>query len=653
MTRVGRAFIRKELREILRDRKVIFLSIMMPVLLYPLIFTLTSRLEESEEEKARDRILPVVLTGDAPQILAKIRQSQGLRIHFLADGVDVEARVRAGAVEAWLDVPAGFAPVGADSARVPEITITYHAPRQESLDARDRLRELLEELRSEICYDRYRKAGGAGRLDRFVSVTDVDVATEEEAGGATVGRLVPFLLVMTLFVGGAALSTDIVAGEKERGTLETLYLTPVARREIARAKFVVVTGATLVSGGLNLASMLVCYRLGWISAAPGEGASAISSGGAAIAFLLVIPLAALIGGLLLGISAFARTLKEAQYYLTPVMVVAFLPGLLATSQEIRLDNFTALIPIANVALAVRDGLLGTVPLRLLVLVSLASIGWGLLVMRWTASVLSREDTILGFDPEPLFGVTAGGRRRAAILALAATVLVYFYVAQVLQTWNLILGLALSLWVLLPLLGVASLRFAWAGGSLRDVISWRPGSPVAWLGAILLGAGTVVPMFHGVARVQGMFIPMPEDFGAELEGGFESLGPFALLLLLAVSPGICEELVFRGAFLGLLRRTGTTRSALLVSSAIFALIHLSVFRFIPTFLLGVAMGALTLRTRSIVPAMLYHMTYNGLAVLGAERIDQLPNGLLAWAVSLVLLLVGYLLVTRSRTSSHTF
>jgi sodium transport system permease protein len=633
------------LREILRDRKVIMLSIVMPVLLYPVIFTMTSQLEQREDEKAAVRVLPVAVTGEAEDFRGAVRQAPGLRLATYRPGTDLASEIRAGELEAWLHVPAGVAPVGADSAAVPEITLTYHAPREESGDARDRLTEVLDEVRGGIRDARFRTAGGSGGLGDLVGVEEVDVATDEEAGGASIGRLVPFLLIMTLFVGGASLSTDVVAGEKERGTLETLYLTPVARQEIARSKFVIVTGATFVSGALNLASMFVCYRLGWLSLGA-EGSVAISAVGAATAFLLVLPLAALIGGLLLGISAFARTLKEAQYYMTPVMIVAFLPAQLATSQEVRLDLFTGLIPVANVALAVRDALLGPVPLHLLAVVSLASVGWGILVMRWTGRVLSREDTILGFDPEPLFAQTKGGRRRAAILAMCGTVLVYFYVAQVLQTRHLVIGLAASLWVLLPALGAAGLRFAWAGGRLRDVLSLRGASPAALLGGLLLGAGTVVPMFLGISRLQGLFLPIPEDFSSSFGEGLSELAPFTLFLLIAFSPGVCEELVFRGAFLGVLRRTGTTRAAVLTSSTIFAVIHLSVFRFFPTFLLGLAMALLVVRTRSLLPAMLYHMTYNGIAVLWGERLEELSAGLL-WGASLALLAVGALLVGRAR------
>ena len=640
------ALLRKELWELSRDRRAIFFSFLLPVLLYPLIFSLSDRLERREEEKEKDRVYDIAVTGGGTLLWEGLENADGLNLLDVSG--DLEEAVRDGDVEAGVDASAGIAAGG----ELPEWRLLYHGPRPSSRDARDRVQERLEEIREEESDRRYREAGGEPSALTVAGVEEVDVATEEEAGGAHVGRLLPFLLVMTLFVGGASISTDVVAGEKERGTLETLFLTPVGRARIARAKFTVVLLATVVSGFLNIGSMLFCYRMGWIDAGLAGGGVTVSPGGLLVSFLLIVPLATLVGAVLLGISAFARSLKEAQHYLTPLMLVAIIPGMFASSQEVRLDGFTALLPIANVALAVRDSLLGRSSWPLLALVLVASSAWGLAVVRWTASVLAREETILGFDPEPVFARTPGGRRRAALLGLAGTTLAYFYLGQLLQTWTMPLGLVLSLWVLLPALGFLSLRLAWAGGDLRDVLSLRRPSPSALAGGSLLAAGMIYPMFDGVMRLQGLFLPAPE---ALTEGMFSVLDDLAtpqLLLLIAFSPAVCEEIVFRGAFLGVLRRTGTVRSAVLLSSAFFGLIHLSVFRFLPTGILGLVMAGLTVRTRSLFPAMVFHFFYNGIAVTSSEAVEGMMTAEMRpwmWAGSLLLLVLGTWLARRSPSS----
>jgi sodium transport system permease protein len=639
-----RAFLRKELTELGRDRKAILFSIVLPVLINPAMFALTTVIERGEEEEIARRILPVAITGgkEARPFHVAAHEESTLRVVGHGHPDSLRARVRDGLLEAWLEVGES-----ADT-DTSDVRIVSHAPRASSIEAAGRLQRVVQLVHERERERRWREAGGEGSLQNVLELREVDVASQEESGGASAGRRVPLLLILTIFAAGSALSSDVVAGEKERGTLETLYLTPSHRRDIAVSKYIVVFVLTLISGLLNVGSMILGHRLGWIgeSATGGDvvAASAIVTTG-----LLVIPLAALLGGLLLGLSAYARSIKEYQVLATPVMLLALIPGLLAMSQDVPLNSWTALLPIANVALGVRDALLGPIPASTLILVLLSSVGWGLLTMRWVGNVLSREEAILGFDPEPLFAKTVSGRKRAVMLGMASTMLVYFYVGQLLQAWNLNVGLALSLWVLLPALGAAVLKFAWSGGSIRNLLSLRP-APVRWIaGSALLGMGAMIPMLHGVFKLQNHFLPMPDEILKPLED-LTSGNPALVFFLLAFSPAICEEFVFRGAFLGLLRRVVSDRRAILLSSLFFGLTHLSIFRLLPTTILGVVMGLLVVRSGSLLTSIVFHMTYNGTAVLGERFLPQawIEHGSWEiWAVSLVLLAVGAVVLRGGR------
>ena len=636
-----RAFLRKELTELGRDRKAILFSIVLPVVINPAMFALTTLIERGEEQKIAQRILPVAITGEeSKEFFTAAHEESTLRVVGHGDPDTLRARVREGALEAWLDVSAS-----SDSS---DVRIVSHAPRASSVEAAGRLQHVVELVHDRQRERRWRLAGGEGNLQDVLAIRDVDVASEEESGGAAAGRRVPLLLILTIFAAGSALSSDVVAGEKERGTLETLYLTPSHRREIALSKYAVVAGLTLISGLLNVGSMILGHRLGWIGES--GGADIVAGGAVLTTCLLVIPLAALLGGLLLGLSAYARSIKEYQVLATPVMLLALIPGLLAMSQDVPLNSWTALLPIANVALAVRDALLGPLPGTLLMLVLLSSVGWGLVTMRWVGGVLSREEAILGFDPEPLFAHTNSGRKRAVLLGMASTALVYFYVGQLLQSWNLNAGLLLSLWVVLPLLGLAVLKLGWSGGSVRNVLSLRVAPLRSILGAAFLGMGSMIPMMQGLFKLQNRFLPMPEDTLKPLED-LASGNPAMVFLLLAFTPAICEEFVFRGVFLGLLRRVVSTRRAVVLSSIFFGLTHLNIFRLLPTTLLGMILGSLVVRTGSLASSIAFHMMYNGAAVLGERYLPEewIEHGTWqGWAVSIVLLVAGFLLV---RTSSE--
>ncbi|HMB68032.1 MAG TPA: ABC transporter permease subunit, partial [bacterium] len=491
-------FVAKELQELRRDRRALLVMFVIPVLVYPALFTFTTYLERQRLEETEQAVFRVAVTGPAAQLREAVREAEGLTLTAEIDSAAAAHRLAAGVLDVW-------ALAGPDG----EVSLRYDGSRDDSEEAVARVEGALEAVRAAERERRYRAAGGRGSLADNVNVRELDVATEEEAGGASAGRRIPYLLIFTLFLGGASVAVDVVAGEKERGTLETLYLTPVPRMTIARAKFLVVVGATMLTGTLNLASLTACYRQGLIGDAATGGAVQLSAAGLAACFVLTLPLAAIIGGLLLGISAFARSMKEAQYYVMPMMLIAFIPGLLSMTQDVRLTGFTALIPVANVSIALRDALRGDLSVPMIGLVTAASLFWGALVLRWTAGVLSREDTILGFDPEPLFGKTRGGRRRAAWLGIAGTVLGFFYVGQLLQARDVMRGLAWSLWVLLPVLAVVAVRFAWPGqGSLAALLSLRRPRILSLAGAALLGAGTFVPMVRGVFALQSTFLPMP-------------------------------------------------------------------------------------------------------------------------------------------------
>ncbi len=646
MTGVRLAFVRKELREILRDRRAILLSFGLPVFIYPVMFSFTSFLERQSESKAEEAVHRVLMTGDAPVARAALEAEPALDVVSPDSGEDPRQSVIEGSVQVWVDAQA------ADEDGLPTLQLVYHHPHEESQEAHEQVRDVLADARKREADRRFGDAGGSGSLADLVRVGELDVATEEETGGARAGRLIPFLLVMTLFIGGGAISTDLVAGEKERRTLETLYLTPVPRHEIAASKFIVVWGATVVTGVLNLLSMLFCYRAGLIQEPGGaEGGLVISGTGVLLAFLMIIPLGALVGGVLLGLSAMARSLREAQMYIAPAMLLAMIPGMLATGQHVPLGPFTALLPIANVALAIRDGLLGGISVPMFGLVMVASIGWGWLATRWTGRILSREDTILGFDPEPFLSKTPDGRRRAALLGMAGSVLAFFYVGNLLQARELSVGLAVSLWVLLPLVAIGTMRLAWSGGRVAELISWRPPTPSMLLGGAFGGAGLVVPIHHGLFAIQEKLMPAPTSLTEGFATGLEDMAPWLLFVLIAVSPGIVEELVFRGAFLGLWRRVGSPRAAILVSSAFFALTHLSVFRFAPTFVIGATAGVIVVRSGSIFPVMVLHTVYNGLSVFSEElppwATDLLDGSPAGWGLCGAVILAAWFLV-RPRT-----
>ena len=655
--------LKKELLELRADRKAVVLGVFLPVFLYPLLLLFSSTLERRHETLQENTPSRIALLNEARSLEDLFQTDDAFELISLREKLEptdalAERLVDAVVDEAMVDeAMVDEATALAENPEVPTLRILHRSTLENSRLALSRVRQRLERVRSDRRQLRYEELGGTGSLDSLSVLLEVDVATPQEAGGARAARQLVYLLLMTLFISGAALANDLVAGEKERGTIETLYLLPVPRREIALSKALVVVGGTSLSGILSLLSISACTAAGWIGTAPQGGATSLSLVHLAGAALLILPLALFLGSLLLGISTFARSLKESQQLVLPAMLLCFGAGVLSMSQAVRVDSVVALVPVANVALAIRDLLAGQIHPVAFAVVILSSLLWGAWVLRWVTQQLQREEMVLGFDPEPLLARTKGGRRRAAILCLSLSVLAYFYLGSLLQSRFLTRGVLLSLWVLLPLLGVLTLRIAGDGSSLSRLLSWNKPRP-AHLAAAILGAwGLMLPMMGGWMRLQAHFLPAPQSLSQDLQALFVGMPWWQIFFLGAVSPAICEELLFRGVFLGLLRRTGTDRAAVITTAVFFGLTHLSIFRFVPTTALGLVLGLLVVRSGSIVPAMLFHLFYNGTLLSGQLWLEThrspLPlDGPVAWGLSLLLLLAtSSVLLTRSPGDSE--
>lgn len=648
MNRSWLVLVRKEFLELRADRRAMLFGVFLPVFLYPLLFLLSSGLQQRHAASEERIVSRVCLLGDSQVLHEALAADSTLVLVDLPDSA--ESALANGSIDLIVDARAGLSPMGADSSATVELR--YRSTRERSRGARDRGKAVLTSLRDRERQRRYLARGGEGSLDSLAALVTLDASRASAAAGAKAGRRIVYILLMTLFVSGAALASDLVAGEKERGTLETLYLAPVPREEIALSKVVVVVAGTSLSGILSLLSIAACYSAGLMDGAANSAHASLSLGALLAAAALVVPLAILLGGILLGFSTHARSLKEAQQLVLPTMLLCFGAGLLSASQAVQLDFAVALIPVVNVALAMRDLLAGQIHPASIVEVSLASFFWSFLVLRWVAGQLRREEMVLGFDPEPFLSRSASGRRRAALLAMSLSVLVYFYLGSLLQSRFQVAGVVMSLWLLLPILGALSLWLGHNGGALVELLSLRKSPPHMLVAAVLLALGLLLPIMGGWMPLQGRFLPTPRSMAQELQGVFAGLASWRIFALGAFSPAICEELLFRGVFLGLLRRVGSTRWAVLTTAVFFGLIHLSIFRFVPTAALGVVLGLLVVRSGSILPAMLFHLSYNGSLLVGgiwfqSHEVPFALDGPLAWLLSLVLLLSGAWLLKTPR------
>lgn len=550
-----------ELRQHLRDPLTLVFMVLVPLVLYPALGALGHQVVASSQATADARVLDVAT--DPPIKLPKnLRPVEG----------DPETLVRSGAADAGARRVADHVDLWWDS-RSPD-----------SVDARSRLVDALSRARKAEEARKVRAKDTLGRAQR---------ARERAA------QFLPALLLFTLLTGGVYTALDVITGEKERGTVETLLSTAVDRRVVLGAKFLVVLGFTGTSAVFSILSS-------WASARWAMGLE-VPATTVLLALLLFAPMAVLLAAILSAAAAWAPDFKRGQVLTTPLLVLPlalaaapFIPGL-------HLTPFSATLPIAGLALATREVVAGHSAGFPLVIAFVAACAWAGLALVLGARLLGREDVVLGTRGSGQRRLRGDFRADAmGLLALAFAAL--WFVGQTAQSVDLVVGTFVTqIGCFVPLALAAPW---WLGLPSRATLRLNPASASEWARAALVGVALPCLGFT-IQAVQSQLFAAPVSL---FEDVFPKDAPLWLLVLtFAALPGICEELLFRGAFFGLWRTRAGPWSAVLVTAVAFGAFHLSVFRFFPTAGLGLVIGALSLRSRSVGPGMLAHALNNAVAM----------------------------------------
>jgi membrane protease YdiL (CAAX protease family) len=648
-----------ELRGIVRDRRALFSAIVLPMLLYPLLLHGQRWLERVTEETLGARLVHVGvdLRRAGPEMETRMREllQQESPIELLDVDAsplqEIEPEVVTGApaaIDKERQRAARLFAQGLDALLVaieidvpPHLALRpYHDGAEdlsnEALRRIERARTTLHGELSRVKNDTLLVGGDPARALDELRV--VDVASAGDQGGAALGRFLPLLAVFVLLSGGAYAALSAFAGEREAGTLETLLVQPVPARAIAAAKFAAVFLTALATLVCNSASIFACLALG-IGSLPGltggaDGAVlAVGAGRLALACVAFLPVALLLCALLCLVCGRARTFREGQYLLLPLLLVALVPTLLATQDDVALDLFTAAIPLAGPALAVRDVLRGEFAWAPFAWMFAAGAGWAALAITRVASVLDAEK-VLSTRGDENEDARRAVQSQTALRWGLALVCANYLVGSTLQNWNPVVGLALTLLVLLPLFAWLSARGTArrARARVKDVLGLRA-PRLAHVAGALLCAPALLLVSRALLEWQQRALPLPVSYGStELLQTLEDLPLWGQVALFAIAAAAGEELFFRGALLGgLARDLGAWRCAAW-QFVLFGAAHMSIYRFLPTGVIGALLTFVALRSRSIFPGLVLHASYNALIVLDpAQRTElaALADPRLAW------------------------
>ncbi len=677
------ALVINDLRQLARNPRVLVFAVALPLVLWPLMWFLTSLTTERRQERIESRTYTyavadetanvagiadarawleralAVVGGDGRTGGAEPADGPAVRFERVEVPDDVAAALdeerlhvhvawETGGDEDLPDDDADREAVGDASERVPRIVLSYRADLDASDSAEGFLRRALQRTRTEVREQRLANAGFESLPEDLLPLERIETASEEQTSGLLLGRVLTAIIVMMMLAGGSIVATDALAGEKERGTLETLLTTAASRVEIVTAKNLSILAVAFATSVLNIANIVVWMQLDLI-AAPAGLKLVIPVGAGVLLLLLYAPAAVLLSSSLLLVSGRSKTYKEAQLLFAPVMLIAMAVAAIPVLPGVELRSAIVLLPIANLGVAAREILTGHYDWPLLAAAWAVTGGAAALLARASLRTLSAEKLITASDTDAadLAGGPALFPRRVArwFAVLWALLLV----------WQLNVGGGLDSRLLIVInmsvFGAAAwLMIARYRLPVRETLSLRNPPPAAWLG-VLIGAPAGLVLADGVVRLASLAMPIPEEWIEAMAEAFGADIPvWQMLVFFAILPGIFEEIAFRGVLLHGLKSRLRPVQLVLVAGIAFGFFHVDLFRIPGTSLLGVLLVIAVLRSGSIYPAMAWHALHNALA-LGSARIEQiqLPDQPTWWHY--LLALAAILLALRLMRQNH--
>lgn len=653
---------RKELAEILRDRRTMLTLVLMPLLLYPLMSVVLGQLLLSSsttgaepvyrlgfQSKAEMQSLTAYLAlGEAsledrgafkssdkntrPDAVVRPKLEVFDFDDFHSE-VDLEGAVARGEIDVGLrmTLPGAFRVDPRNNLNV-DLELMYREDSDLGLEAEHYVERLCREGNSQFL---------AGRLhslrisQRAEAVRPRPVALRASEGRRTqfFAVLLPLVLILMTITGAVYPAIDLTAGERERGTLEVLIAAPVPRWALLAAKYVAVVSVAVLTALVNLGAMTLTLWASPMGMYVLDSAK-LSPWLVLQVFALLLLLAAFFSAVLLAITSNARSFKEAQAYLIPLMLASLMPGMVGFVPSLTLHGPLAVVPLVNIVLLARDlvdGIASPVTAAVVVLTT------GLYAVAAIA-VAART-----FGAEAVLYAQQGGwgewlRRpresqpaasaSGALLCLALMFPTSFVLNGLLGSFkdsDITTVLAAQGLSTVALFGGFPLIAAWLG-RIRPLSGFRLKKPgvQACLAALLLGL-CLWPLVHEMdfwLRRAGVASLTAEQMKAA-EKAIDQMrsvpAPLVVFVLSVLTP-ILEELFFRGYLLSALMTSSRPRTAILTSAALFGVFHLiaggglAIERLVPSTVLGAVLGWICWKSGSVVPGMLLHVAHNSLLLL---------------------------------------
>ena len=684
----------REMNDQLRDRRTLFTITILPMLLYPLLgmlmmqiaqfhreYTVSIRVVGGENWPAQSPLLDanqqlIPLPGleklsrlveieavpwpsdDSPEAREKLEQAS--RSAVMADEVDavlliapefsslLQSRVAQTTTHEGQPALETAAPdaqpadqLTAESVDQPPadtqdgLELIANLARDNSKIAQSRLSTMLDQWRANWVASQLSAVGVNPRLVEPIMLTETDTSLSSVRRAMLWSKILPFVMLVWALTGAFYPAIDLCAGEKERGTLETLLSSPARRREIVWGKLLTISVFSIGSALLNLMSMhltagIIVKQLasqGSTEIAAALGPMPIHAFGWLV--LLLIPMAAFFSALALAVAALARSTKEGQYYLMPLLLVTLPLVALPMLPSLQLNLGTSLVPVSGAVFLVRSLIEGRytealVHLPVVVLVTACCCS---LALRWAIRQFESEAVMFreadrwsvklwmrhlwrdrGDTASPTEAVLCG------LIIIIGMFFAQFVAGSTIHDFKSIATSTVIVQIALILTPCVLMAMFLTRSPRRALRIHRP--QFSHLVAAMLIGVAMHPSYLALGNGISQVYEIGEETSSVLQM-FQALvlsqPLWIILLLMAVLPAICEELAFRGfIFGGLLHKNGALR-AIVVSALFFGFTHPVLQQSIAACLMGLMLGLIAWRTGGVLCTILVHAINNTLSL----------------------------------------